>query len=83
MVKYLLPVLAVAVMFGGLAVASADAGHGCYNTFYGPSYGGHVWHDTSHWDYHPGGFLWHGNHIDYVPGHYDWHNSGHFDHYHW
>ena len=39
-----------------------------------------VWHDTTHYDYHPGGYVPHGNHIHYVPGHYDLHRSGH---YHW
>ncbi len=42
-----------------------------------------TWHDTSHYDYHPGGFVRHRNHYDYVPGHYDYHRSGHWDtHYH-
>ncbi len=35
------------------------------------------WHDTSHYDYHPGGFQRHGNHYHYVPGHYDYHQTGH------
>jgi len=37
------------------------------------------WHDTSHFDYHPGGYVRHGNHFDYRPGHYDWHQEGHYD----
>jgi hypothetical protein len=45
--------------------------------------GGHVWHDTSHYDYHPGGFVRHYDHYDYVPGHYDYHRTGHWDHYGW
>lgn len=44
--------------------------------------GGHSWHDTSHYDYHPGGFVQHYNHYDYVPGHYDYHQTGHWDHHH-
>ena len=36
------------------------------------------WHDTTHWDYHPGGFHRHGNHFHYVPGHYHLHRSGHW-----
>ncbi len=36
------------------------------------------YHDTSHYDYHPGGFQRHGNHYHYVPGHYDFHRSGHW-----
>jgi hypothetical protein len=38
------------------------------------------WHNTSHWDYHPGSYQQHYNHFDYVPGHYDRHRSGHWDH---
>ena len=41
---------------------------------------GPSWHDTSHYDYHPGGFQRHRNHYHYVPGHYDYHRSGHW---HW
>jgi hypothetical protein len=44
---------------------------------------GDRWHDTSHYDYHPGEFIRHRNHYHYVPGHYDFHPSGHWDHYHW
>ena len=40
---------------------------------------GRVWHDTSHYDYHPGGFQRHRNHYHYVPGHYDFHRDGHWD----
>jgi hypothetical protein len=67
-----------------------------YNTYYGSRYGsyysgygdyhpygGHTWHDTSHWDYHPGGFVRHYDHYDYVPGHFDYHQEGHWDHHHW
>ncbi|QDV52501.1 hypothetical protein [Gimesia fumaroli] len=38
------------------------------------------WHDTSHYDYHPGQFYRHGNHFHYQPGHYDYHQTGHWDH---
>jgi hypothetical protein len=38
-----------------------------------------VWHDTTHWDYHPGTFRPHGNHVHYVPGHYHRHQTGHWD----
>jgi hypothetical protein len=51
-------------------------GHGCYT-------GRSVWHDTSHWDYHPGEYVRHRNHYHYVPGHYDFHDDGHWDHYGW
>ncbi len=43
--------------------------------------GGHAWHDTSHWDYHPGEYYRHRNHYHYAPGHYDFHRDGHWDHY--
>jgi hypothetical protein len=45
--------------------------------------GGHSWHDTSHWDYHPGEWVRHGHHYHYIPGHYDFHVDGHWDHHHW
>ena len=54
--------------FGGYAPS-----YGCYY----PSYP--QWHDTSHYDWHPGGFVPHGNHYHYVPGHYDLHRTGHWD----
>lgn len=63
-------------------------GYRSYKVGYG--YGGHgchgdrgVWHDTSHYDYHPGEFVRHRDHFDYVPGHYDFHETGHWDHYGW
>jgi len=48
------------------------------------------WHDTSHVDYIPGGYVRHRNHYDYVPGrhvihregHYDVHRGGHFGGHH-
>jgi hypothetical protein len=61
-----------------------QGGHG---SFYGGiNYGGigvyyrsgPRWHNTSHYDYHPGEFRRHGNHYHYVPGHYDYHRSGHW-----
>lgn len=53
-------------------------GYGFYgNSCYG---GGRTWHDTSHWDYHPGEFVRHRNHYHYVPGHLDYHHTGHWDH---
>ena len=42
----------------------------------------HVWHDTSHWDYHPGEWVWDGCEWVYVPGHWDYHRTGHFHHLH-
>jgi hypothetical protein len=45
--------------------------------------GGHAhWHDTSHFDYHPGYYQRHRNHFHYVPGHYDYHQTGHWDYHH-
>ncbi|NOZ38754.1 MAG: hypothetical protein GXP24_00835 [Planctomycetes bacterium] len=37
------------------------------------------WHDTSHYDYDPGGYVGHYNHFDYRPSHYDFHQDGHYD----
>ena len=58
-----------------------------YNTFYGGDCWGlgssHQWHNTSHYDYHPGEWIPYGNDFDYQPGHYDFHRSGHWDHLHW
>jgi hypothetical protein len=42
----------------------------------------HVWHDTSHFDYYPGGYVRHYDHYDYVPGHWRFHRDGHWDHLH-
>jgi hypothetical protein len=56
-----------------------------YTTYWGngwSGWGGHTWHDTTHYDYHPGGFRRHNNHYHYVPGHYDVHYDGHWDHHH-
>ena len=36
------------------------------------------YHDTSHYDYHPGRYVRHRDHYDYVPGHYDYHRTGHW-----
>ncbi len=57
--------------------------YGSYGSYYRgvPRYSGRVWHDTSHWDYHPGGFVRHYDHYHYIPGHYHWHNTGHWDYY--
>jgi hypothetical protein len=54
------------------------AGYGGYG--YGPQYSAPRWHDTSHFDYHPGTFYQHGNHFHYQPGHYDFHRTGHWHH---
>jgi len=72
---------------GGVNI-SVGRGFGGVSSFYGgynsfrPSYGHSVrrpyFHDTSHLDYHPGGFVRHGNHFDYLPGHYDVHRTGHW-----
>jgi hypothetical protein len=77
-------VFATMALFGALsspAEAHCFGGHGPY--YSNVYYGGHVWHDTSHWDYHPGGYVAHYDHFDYVPGHYHFQNTGHWDHYHW
>ena len=74
----------ISLNFGGHRHHSGYGHRGYSHRNYGHrSYGhrGHShWHDTSHWDYHPGGFQRHGNHYHYIPGHYHWHNDGHWDH---
>lgn len=70
-------------------LGSGYGGYGCrapsYN-YYGGNFGnysyqrsGRVWHDTSHFDYHPGEYVRHRNHYHYQPGHYDFHSTGHWD----
>ena len=45
--------------------------------------GGHLhYHDTSHFDYVPGGFVRHWNHYHYRPGGYIFHQQGHWDLHH-
>ncbi len=58
--------------------------YGGYRQVYNHGYwgGGHTWHDTSHYDYHPGEYVRHRNHYHYQPGHYDFHQEGHWDHHH-
>ncbi len=94
MMKRLFP---FAVVLGAIVTCAttAEAGHGhrnhfhCWGNNFNSYYGGftpyshrhRIWHDTSHYDYHPGGFERHRNHYHYVPGHYDFHQTGHWDHY--
>jgi hypothetical protein len=68
--KALIVAAVAAIGLGASSDASAYCGHGHY---YGP-----VWHDTSHWDYHPGHYVAHYDHFDYVPGHFDFHHTGHW-----
>lgn len=67
---------------GGYTYASPSY----YPTIYTPTYvtphRSHVWHDTSHYDYHPGSFRRHGNHLHFIPGHFDLHRTGHMHHNH-
>jgi hypothetical protein len=65
---------------GGIAGYGKLGGYGIYPG-YGGLTGGAVWHDTSHFDYYPGGYVPHGNHLDYVPGHSAYHRDGHWDYY--
>jgi hypothetical protein len=69
--------------YGG-SYRSYYGGHGIHHRAYSQGHldRGHSWHDTSHYDYHPGGFVRHRNHYHYVPGHYDYHQTGHWDHHH-
>lgn len=68
--------------YGGWGGYGGGCGYGRYpyNAFYGGWGGGHAhWHDTTHYDYHPGEFVRHRNHFHHVPGHYDLHEEGHWD----
>ncbi len=66
---------------GGGARYGSGYGGGGYGHQSHHGHGGHgSWHDTSHYDYHPGGYVRHYDHYDYVPGHYDFHQEGHWDH---
>ncbi|MEZ6061247.1 MAG: hypothetical protein R3C19_12855 [Planctomycetaceae bacterium] len=38
-----------------------------------------VWHNTSHYDFHPTTVYRHGNHYHVQPAHYDFHQTGHVD----
>jgi len=69
---------------GGLTIGIGNRGYGYggglnigYSS-YRPTYRPAIYHNTSHYDYHPGGFVRHGNHFDYRPGHYDLHRTGHW-----
>ena len=76
---------------GGVHVDAASSygsygsGYGCYpqTTYYGGGWGGwgghSDWHNTTHVDYHRGGYVPHYGHLDYSPGHFDSHSSGHWD----
>ncbi|MFT5304165.1 MAG: hypothetical protein ACI87E_004208 [Mariniblastus sp.] len=48
-----------------------------YST-YRPTFRQSSYHNTGHYDYHPGSYVRHGNHYDYQRGHYDYHNTGHW-----
>jgi hypothetical protein len=69
--------------YGGFSpgISLYSSGYRGYNVGYGGislNVGSPRWHDTSHYDYHPGSFQRHRNHFHYVPGHDDLHRSGHF-----
>ncbi len=90
---YSSPRFSISLGYGGYS--GFGQGYSGFNSGYGghsghvgyPVYGGyhpHIWHDTSHYDYHAPSLVPHGNHYDYVPGHYHQHQTGHWDHYpHW
>lgn len=64
---------------GGYGYGSGYGGYG--RSYYGGSYyRPPVWHDTSHYDYHPTTVVPHGNHYHVIPGHYDYHRTGHWHH---
>ena len=77
--------------FGGhgihVDVGYPHGGYGCYpsTSYWGGGWGGwggRSWHNTTHLDYHPGGYVPHYDHFDYVPGHFDVHYDGHWHHNH-
>jgi hypothetical protein len=77
--------------YGGHAYRGHHGGHGRHghhgrgHSYHGGhgGWGGHgsryFWHDTSHWDCYPGGYVRHYDHYDYIPPHYDFHREGHWD----
>ena len=84
--------IATAACMGMVSSASANDshcghGHGGYGGYSAgwsyatapvQAYRPPVWHDTTHYDYHPATFVPHRNHFHYTPGHYDVHSSGHW-----
>ena len=56
--------------------AGFNFGYSSYPSYYNRPY----YHNTTHYDYHPGGVVRHRNHFHYVPGHYDLHRTGHWHH---
>ena len=63
---------------GGYGYSSGYGYSGGYGLGYGGGYRAPVWHDTSHYHYHPTSVYRHGNHYHVNPGHYDLHRSGHW-----
>ena len=60
---------------GGYGGYGYSAGYGGYAS---PGYGGYGgWHNTSHFDYHPGSSQRHRMNYHYAPRHNDYHRSGH------
>jgi hypothetical protein len=53
-------------------------GYPIYASPVAPIYRPQVYHDTTHYDYHPSTVYRHGNHYHVQPGHYDLHRSGHW-----
>lgn len=53
-------------------------GIGSFGFSSGPQYYAPQYHDTSHYDYIPGGYVRHRGHYDYVPGRTVLHQSGHY-----
>ena len=87
-------IVAVAVSFGlgslGTSQAQAvgfhfrgggvhvDVGHVQHRNYYG---GRHFYHNTSHYDYHPGRYVRHRSHYDYHrTGYYDYYRGNHYGH---
>jgi hypothetical protein len=67
--------------YGG-SFSYGDHMHHNVNPYVNPGYGHHDWHDTTHYDYVPGGYQRHGSHFHYQPGQMRLHQDGHYDLHH-
>jgi hypothetical protein len=67
--------------YGGYGRYYGNRTHSAHR-YYPSTRRAHVWHDTSHLDWHPAEVRLHHGHVDVSPGHYDWHQEGHVDHLH-
>jgi hypothetical protein len=64
----------------GFGLSFGFGGYPVYASPVAPIYRPPVYHDTTHYDYHPPTIYRHRNHYHVAPGHYDLHRSGHWHH---